>query len=104
MFCGPIYWFMPYGGDAIRWTCYHTLDLFDDAYRDPLLPPQSVWTHNHAIFIKELEIRKERMRKIKEKEDEANLVTVQHIEDRNKAFNEELVKIFKEDMEGIVKM
>ena len=89
---GPAYWTMPYFGDLVRWTSYHTLQLYPDSYRDPLIPPPDVWTEKHNHFIKSLEIRKERMTKIKKEEEDYQTKFRLQIEDMNKRKEEKYEK------------
>mmetsp|Transcript_84510 Transcript_84510/g.103570 ORF Transcript_84510/g.103570 Transcript_84510/m.103570 type:complete len:161 (-) Transcript_84510:59-541(-) len=63
----PFYWCMPWMGDFIRSFMYWTLELGYDTYRDPLIPPPNVWNEQHLRWKKELEIRKARFEKAKER-------------------------------------
>ena len=44
---------------------FRCLELQDDVWRDPLIPPPDVWQGQHNDFMEELKIRKARLEKQK---------------------------------------
>jgi len=58
--CIPWFYQIQYVGHWVRSWEYHTLELKDDTYRDPLIPPPDVWTNQNKEYIEQVKIRKER--------------------------------------------
>ena len=65
--CIPWFFQIQYAGHWVRSWEFHTLELHDDTYRDPLIPPVDVWTNQNRHFIEEVKIRKERFQQQQER-------------------------------------
>eukprot|EP01084_Bolivina_argentea_P206751 352897_1 len=59
--CVPWFWHIQYVAHWCKSWDFHLLDLKDDTYRDPLIPPPDVWTNQNRNFIEEVKIRKARL-------------------------------------------
>lgn len=95
----PFWFMMPYFGDFVRWFNYHTLALYPDSYRDPLIPPPYTWGEAHNDFIKQLEIRKARLAKQQKNEKEIFQISEADklaTERREQEFLKEATTIYKQ--------
>ena len=65
--CIPWFFQIQYAAHWVRSWEFHTLELKDDTFRDPLIPPVDVWTNQNRHFLEEVKIRKERFRQQQER-------------------------------------